>query len=114
VAGEPRPKGMFKPRVVKRDWTDMRAKVEREGMCRRCGCTSGLEAAHIVARSRMRPGPAEDPLNCVPLCRHCHELYDLLGLNISPFLKPEEWAYVVGLVGWAEARRRITNRRDAA
>jgi hypothetical protein len=115
MSGEPRPKGMFPKRKTTRDWTSARAKVESEGMCRRCGTTSQVDAAHLVPRSRVGPGAGDEPGNIIPLCRnHCHYAYDFTGLDISPFVRPEEWAYVVGLVGLAEARRRITNRRDAA
>lgn len=92
----------------------MRAKVEREGWCRACGSTFQIEAAHIIPRSRVKPGAGENLLNCVPLCRRCHVQYDTGGMDILGCLTREEQAYAVSLVGLEEARRRITNQRDAA
>ena len=115
--GKPTPRGERKPSKHKnpqRNWAEPRDKVDAEGRCRRCHSPFRLEAAHIVPRSRIKPGPAENPLNIVPLCRHCHLAFDELGLDISAFLTSEEWEFAVGLVGEAEARRRIFNRREAA
>ena len=114
---KPTPRGERKPykhRNPQRNWIAPRAKVDAEGRCRRCHTPHRLEAAHIIPRSRVKPGPAEDPRNIVPLCWSCHNLYDRMGLDLAPFLTTEEWEYAVGLVGEAEARRRIFNRRDAA
>jgi len=99
---------------MKRDWRAMRAKVEREGCCRACGATFQIEAAHIIPRSRVKPGEGEDPRNCVPLCRRCHVEFDTGTLDILGCLSREEQAYAVGLVGLEEARRRLTNEREAA
>lgn len=99
---------------MRRDWRAMRAKVDREGCCRICGSISQIQAAHIIPRSRVRAGDGEHPDNCVPLCRICHTGYDIGGRDLLPFLSVQEQAYAVGLVGLEEARRRITNQRDAA
>jgi hypothetical protein len=114
---KPTPRGERKPTKHKnpqRSWAAPRDKVDAEGRCRRCHCRQGIEAAHIVPRSRVKPGPAEDQRNIIPLCRHCHQAFDELGLDLSPFLTVEEWEYSVDLVGEVEARRRVTNRREAA
>jgi cytochrome c553 len=96
-----------------RDWEAARAKVEAEVRCRVCQY-SALDAAHIIPRSRVSPGPGEDPRNIVPLCRMCHAAYDQGTLDILPYLSREEQAYAVELVGLAEAYRRTTNERLAA
>lgn len=114
--GKPTPRGDRKPTKHKnpqRDWADPWDKVRDEGRCRRCHSRWMLDPAHIVPRSRLKPGPAENPLNIIVLCRKCHNAYDELGLDLSPFLTTEEWEFAVGLVGESEARRRVTNKRAA-
>jgi hypothetical protein len=98
---------------MSRDWVAFREKVDREGnRCRVCRQTPA-DAAHIIPRSRIGPGPAEDPRNCVPLCRIHHRLYDDGGgaLDLLPYLDRREQAYAVELVGLEEARRRLTGER---
>lgn len=94
---------------MKRDWSLARAKVESEGHCRACGGTRGLQAAHVVPRSRLgaRSG-AEDPGNIVPLCVDCHAAQHAGRLELLPLLSLDEQSYVVSLVGIEEARRRTT------
>lgn len=106
--------------MAKRSWIEARAKVVREGQCRSCGTTHGLQAAHLIPRSRIGPnGGAEDPRNIIPLCGQfehgCHEAYDHHRLNIEDLLTPDEIAYMVYLVGEGETHRRIRNegRRHA-
>jgi 5-methylcytosine-specific restriction endonuclease McrA len=99
---------------VRRDWAAAREKVERESFCRHCGTPFDLDAAHIIPRSRVKPGPAEDALNIVPLCRAHHSLYDGGTLDLLPVLTRPEQAYAVELVGLEEARRYITNERAVA
>jgi 5-methylcytosine-specific restriction endonuclease McrA len=96
----------------RRTWVEARAKVVREGRCRNCGTTNGIEAAHLVPRSRVNAnGGAEDPRNILPLCgdfaNGCHRAYDEHRLTIRPLLTPEEIAYMVHLVGQGETDRRI-------
>jgi hypothetical protein len=102
---------------MKRDMRAGRAKAEAEG-CRICGGTFGVEAAHILARARIKPGPAEDPRNIVGLCGNlgcaAHRSFDEGTLNLLPYLTLEEQAFAVELVGIAEAYQRITNTRLAA
>jgi 5-methylcytosine-specific restriction endonuclease McrA len=93
----------------------MRAKCDREGLCRVCA-RKGVDAAHIIPRSRVKPGIGEDERNCCPLCRTCHAAFDQGRLDLLPFLTREEQSYAVELVGLFEAYRRISNERlpDAA
>lgn len=96
-------------RNPQRQWAHMRKKVRDEGRCRRCHATHGLEAAHIIPRSRVgaRKG-AESALNCIPLCSSCHRLHDAeRAFSLGPFLTTEEWEWAVGLVGVGEAERRL-------
>lgn len=105
---------------MRRDWTAARAKVAEERICRVCALgeyiitSVPLDAAHIIPRSRVKPGPGEDPRNVVPLCRLCHAAYDECRLDLLPFLSLEEQAFAVGLVGMHEAYRRVTNQRVIA
>ena len=99
-----------------RDWSAARAKCDSEGICRVCGngqgfMNTGVDAAHIIPRSRVKPGPGENELNIIPLCRECHAAYDQGKLDILPFLTREEQAFAVSLVGLYEAYRRTTNQR---
>jgi 5-methylcytosine-specific restriction endonuclease McrA len=98
---------------VTRDWTQMRAKCDREQFCRIGGSLHAPpDAAHIIQRSRVPPGlGAEHELNCIPLCRRCHDAYDERRLDILPNLTRGEMAYAVGLVGMLSALERVTNRR---
>lgn len=98
---------------MKRDWSKARAKVTEEGRCRSCGHAQGLEAAHVVPRSRVTVG-GEDPRNIVPLCGLCHGAQHAGRLELLPLLTREEQSYVVSLVGIAEAFRRTTSRGAAA
>jgi 5-methylcytosine-specific restriction endonuclease McrA len=91
----------------KRDWTAARAKVDEEGQCRACGTNSGLQAAHVIPRSRITRG-GEDPRNIVPLCVGCHQAQHAGRLELLPVLHRDEQAYAVELVGLGEAYRRVT------
>ncbi len=92
---------------MSRDWTAARAKVDAEGACRSCGTPHGLEAAHIVPRSRVTSG-GEDARNIVPLCRMCHADQHAGTVELLPLLSRSEQAYAVELVGLTEALRRVT------
>lgn len=96
---------------MRRSWVAARQKVELEGSCRWCGFTEGIQAAHIIPRSRVSAGPGEDPRNIVPLCLECHALFDGLCLDLTGALTREEQAYAVELVGITEAMRRLSGRR---
>lgn len=96
----------------RRNWLQARQKVAREGRCRNCGTTQGLEAAHLIPRSRVGPnGGAEDERNIIPLCNlfqnACHEAYDHKRLSIARIVTVEERAYMVQLVGEGETARRL-------
>lgn len=100
----------------KRDYTAGRAKVDEEGVCRSCGTSWQLEAAHLVARARIGPGVGEDPRNILPLCRACHSRFDRQAtpyLDVLPLLTPAEMGFVAehhpgGILGGLEA---VTNAR---
>lgn len=98
--------------MSKRSWTAAHEKVDREP-CRVC-LSPYVDPAHIIPRSRVKPGPGEDARNIVPLCRVHHREYDEQGFDLLPYLTREEEAYAVELVGLFEAYRRITNERMAA
>ena len=100
----------------KRDMKRARTKVEAENTrCRVC-LRPGAEAAHIIARSTVKPGIGEHPDNIVPLCGPAtssyshHGLYDSHRLDLLPYLKQREYQYAVGLVGEARAFERVTGR----
>lgn len=94
----------------KRDWTQARAKVDREAACRVCGANQGIQAAHIIPRSRVGPGAGEVAENICPLCQDCHTAYDSHSLDLLPYLTREEQGTAAFLVGLAEAVRRICGR----
>ena len=99
--------------MTRRDWTEARRKVESEGRCRACGATLGLQAAHIIPRSRVRYG-GEHPDNILPLCGECHSAQHAGHLELLPLLTHDEQVYAVTLChGIEEARRRLTNQRAA-
>lgn len=100
--------------MTKRNWAAARQKLEDEGRCRYCARIGPLDPAHIIPRSRVRPGAGEDPRNILPLCRAHHDAYDRGSLDVLPVLTREEQAYAVELVGLEEARRYVTNERSAA
>lgn len=98
----------------------MRQKVDEENECRVCGApgaVTALQAAHVIARSQVSPGPAEDARNCVPLCPSCHRLYDVADsrtgrtLDLVPYLSKDEQAYAVELVGIEHAYARLVGGR---
>lgn len=82
-----RPKSPSRPRQPRRDWTEARAKVEAEGVCRLAGvgcptmtgcdckethgecvyeCFGRLEAAHIIGRAcDLRESPYHDHLSVI-------------------------------------------------
>jgi hypothetical protein len=92
-----------------RIWTHARRKVQDEGRCRRCHSPYRLDPAHIIPRSRIgAQRGAEAPENILPLCRTCHDLYDMGRLDLRPFLTEAEWAHARLLVGEGEAERRLS------
>ncbi len=83
--------------------------MDAEGMCRMCGNYYGVQAAHIVPRSRLVVGEgAEDPRNIIPLCFRCHGQQHAGTLELLPLMTREEEGYVASLVGIAEALKRTT------
>lgn len=116
-----------------RDWTDARAKVDRERRCRVCGAERhevvALQAAHTIGREHDRPrvtatysevdGPLPlwvNPLDVVPLCLQeeggCHAQYDARRLDLLPHLTLAEQARAVLHVGLVAAYRRLTSTRS--
>ena len=100
--------------MTKRSWTEARAKVDAEGRCRVCGGPNP-EAAHLIPRSRVRPGAGEHPDNIVPLDRECHALFDAGQLDLLPYLTPVEQAKAAELHpgGMLGALGRVTGVRWA-
>lgn len=92
---------------LKRDWESAHSKIAGE-VCRICH-QGPVDPAHIIPRSRVRPGIGENQDNIVPLCRFHHDLYDNGDLDLLPYLTRTEQATAVFLVGLAEAHRTITN-----
>lgn len=101
--------------MSRRNWRPMRDKVEAEGRCRVCRTASEpIDAAHVIPRS-LAPGVGNnmEPENCVPLCRTCHQRYDLHQLSLLEHLTlPEQLAAVEQAGGIALAYRRTTNSRE--
>jgi hypothetical protein len=113
----------------KRDWAEARAKLEREGACRRAmkrfggdgQCDGPLEAAHIIGREHdkepaMELEDAGDPCRenptywvapdrIVPLCRRHHQMYDAHELDLLGYLTPAEEAQAVFDAGGLENAR---------
>lgn len=107
--------------MIRRDWTDARAKLEAEGECRISLCVSGerLECAHVVGRFRdpeVSPGRRRVlPDAIVPLCRTHHGEYDAHRLDLLPYLTLEEQLQAVRDAGGLEAaRRRLIGSRDGS
>lgn len=99
------------------DYTEARAKVDREGCCRVCGGRRQLEAAHIVPKAydpdlgkglRIVTDLAIVPL-CGPLTDHaCHTRYDRHELNLLPYLTNAEQGEAVAKMGMDRALHRMS------
>jgi hypothetical protein len=102
-----------KSRAKRRDWTQAREKVDAEGRCRVCGRSNvKIDAAHIIPRSQVAPGPGEHPDNIVPLCHErCHSAYDGGKLDLLPYLTLGEQGYAVSICpgGLLRTLERVTN-----
>lgn len=121
----------------RRDWTEAKAKMEREGICRHAWdgeCEGKLEAAHIVGRECDRfvalfsiemetLDPSTRPETqysewsverdrIVPLCTKHHRMYDAHELDILPTLTTEEQVQAVADAGSIlVALQRLTGAR---
>jgi hypothetical protein len=100
---------------VERDFSIARAKVDAEGVCRVCGTSRDLQAAHIAYR-RYDPKVAKKravvvPDDICPLCRSCHEKYDQHRLDLLPYLSLREQGRAAYLLGIARAYERTTGTR---
>lgn len=92
-----------------RDWTEARAKVHAERMCRVCGLAGWegpVDAAHVVGRAKAdEPHPDGSgrlivrAIDVVPLCRRCHREYDEHRLDLLPHLTAAEQARAVQVAG---------------
>jgi hypothetical protein len=106
----------------RRFWVHARAKVEREGVCRCCPETHGLQAAHVIGRAYDKPMSGDDredlqvaghelapgvlyvhPGDVIPLCRRCHEAYDRRALEVLPRLSLDEQGRAAAHVGLVRA-----------
>ena len=107
---------MGSTRRIARDWSEARAKVATEGVCRVCGA-GWPQAAHLVGRRHDRAGGngklRVEPDVVVPLCEACHRAYDGRRLDLLPHLTRAERARAVELVGLVAALRRLSVRRAA-
>lgn len=105
--------------MPKRDWSDARAKVDAEGVCRVCGFPRKLESAHIAGRKFDEPKNSNSktlyvkPERIVPLCGipvdgkfSCHLRYDAHRLDLLGYLTSEEEAQAVLDLGSIESARR--------
>ena len=103
---------------MRRDWSEARAKVDREGACRNCAKTVGLESAHVLAREYDRYHPIRDegdwepgqvhPDRIIPLCRHCHQTLQHGGkLDVLRLLTVHEQVQAVADAGSIERARKF-------
>lgn len=105
--------------MIRRDWTDARAKVDAEGVCRVCASSERVQAAHTVGRFRdpeVRRGVRRVLADAiVPLCAPCHARYDGHELDLLPFVDLDEQIQAVRDAGGIEsARRRLIGSRDGS
>jgi len=100
--------------MTRRDWTEARAKVDAS-VCRSCGTTGRLDAAHIISRS-IKAVDNQSADNCVPLCRRCHELQHRgeLKLIASGLLTTEEQAAAVLSAGSIHRAVELIDGRGAS
>lgn len=106
---------------MERYWTAARDKVRREGRCRVCGTTYGLQFAHTIGRKHDQCVELEDgswavfvdPDDGIPLCAEDHSAYDRRQLTILPVLTHDEQAAAVAHVGIERALHRLTGQRMA-
>lgn len=111
----------------RRNWSEARAKVDREGRCRVCGSSWRVEAAHVIPRS-VAPNGGEHHDAIVPLCgdyvdqdgravKGCHSRYDdkSEGLDLRPYLTVQEYDAAIEAAGsWGMAERITSSNREAA
>jgi len=79
------------------------AKLAREGGCRVCSDSYGLQRHHLVPRSL---GGDDIDANLIPLCARCHDLWEHgtwhraeVGALIRMFLTAAEEDYVMAKLG---------------
>lgn len=113
-----KPRKPMKRTEKKRDWSDARAKVDEEQVCRVCGSNENVEAAHIIGREHDEPLLGSQtlyvhPNRIVPLCgpfsrMKCHVAFDANALDVLGFLTTVEQAQAVQDAGSIESARRRT------
>ena len=99
---------------MKRDWTAARAKCDAS-VCRSCGTTGRLDAAHIISRS-IKGHSNNGADNILPLCRSCHEAQHRgeLKLIASGLLTTEEQAAAVLSAGSIHQAVELIDGRGAS
>lgn len=97
---------------MRRNWTQARAKVDAEEVCRVCRSGVGVQAAHVVGRIYDPADGKVRPDDIVPLCPECHMKYDGRALDLLPYLTHEEQAAAVVHIGIVRALRRVSGKRD--
>ena len=99
---------------MKRDWSAARAKVDAS-VCRSCGTTGRLDAAHIISRS-IKGVDNQSADNICPLCRRCHEAQHRgeLKLIASGLLTTEEQAAAVLSAGSIHQAVELIDGRGAS
>jgi hypothetical protein len=97
-----------------RDWTAAWEKVQAEGRCRAASndCSGQVDPHHIVPRGSGLGDAVDAASNIVPLCRLHHDLYHGGDLDLLPYLTHDEQAYAVFLVGYVNAGRYMSGKRD--
>jgi hypothetical protein len=111
-----------------RDWTEARAKVSAERVCRlgeawvagADACQGAVQAAHVIGRSKAdEPHPDGSgrlivrAMDVVPLCGYHHAEYDAHRLDLLPYLTPSEQTRAVQVAGGIMAALvRISGRRS--
>lgn len=88
--------------MMKRDWSEARAKVDAEegGRCRYCRVAGPLEAAHVISRS-VKGHQNQGANNVIGLCGACHRQshHDRASMKLLAYLTTEEQAAAVLAAG---------------
>ena len=94
--------------VKRRDWTAARDKCEAENnRCRVCKKV-GVDAAHVIPRSRNGTEANMSADAIIPLCRFCHNKQHLEKLDILPYLTLDEQVMAVRNAGGLVTAYRYT------
>lgn len=94
--------------MKKRDWTAAREKCEAEdNRCRVCRKV-GVDAAHVIPRSRNGSEANMSADAIIPLCRICHQRQHLEKLSILEVLTLDEQVAAVRNAGGIVTAYRYT------